>query len=108
MTDPLAPLLDERDRFRDALAVIQRASALLSHEQDNPLNVLLGDTGDLSWSAIHTFVTDVVDLGMSADAALADLTDEPPGALDAIARRPSSPQEFRPHPTWVPEQPHRE
>lgn len=105
--DPLAPLLAERDRYRDALTTIQAAAALLSGEPPSPLFALLADDGDLSWSAVHTFVTNVIDLGMTPQAALADLTDDPAGVQEAMKRHPSAPQERPDALPGVPGQPHR-
>lgn len=86
--DPLAGLLAERDRYRDALVTIQNAAAWTADSGTTDVAVLVGDDGNLDWSAVHTFVTDVVDLDMTPDAALADLADDPAGVQDAIERDP--------------------
>lgn len=96
---------DRLDRYRDALVTIQAAAALLSHEQATPLNVLLSDDGDLSWSAVHTFIANVVDLGMTAQAALADLNDQPAGARDTPNSAPSAPQRYATGIPGVPDPP---
>lgn len=103
--DLLGAAQHDRDRYRDALGTIQAAAALMSSERDSPLAVLTNRDGELSWSAVHTFVTDVVDLGMTPDAALADLADDPAGVQEAIARHPSVPQERPDDIPGVPDQP---
>lgn len=72
-------LVGDRDRFRDALTMLAEASVLTGRmvDQANPLAIFLTEDGDLNWSAVHTFTGSVLGDGMTAPAALADLTGSP-------------------------------
>lgn len=89
--------MTDQDRYRDALALLRAAAT--SEHQHPVYGVLVTPCLHLDWSAVHTFVSSVLDLGMTAEQALADLNDAP--ALPEAS--PPTPVEPRLIWDWTPD-----